>query len=310
MTSDHSLLIVTPNSNLAPTEETLKSLFKELRVPDDSGWIGQVKTIAGHAVAIYNPIFLMNVMRGKMPIPTATEINNFLKDIHKNPYIVYVIQRLYQLDLPRMMPEALFVSPDDERLRNFRCSDDCFLTNVVYARHPAASNYFLRFAEFHEKLLDEKRSEFLRLLISLGAKKISLIDKNQQGKSGSTSARIDDPTSIADVNTEVKMEHAVFSDLKIDGEFDLPKNPPIVPDDLKWLKKESSWQTIVHGRLNGNRMKTYKVRFTYTQNFGITSDVAAKLEGFGVSIGGNFSNVKITEQEYCVEFYSSDDYEK
>ena len=85
------------------------------------------------------------------------------------------MRRLYQLDLPKMMPEALVVSPDDKRLRDFQCSDDYFLTNIVYARHPASPNYFLRFAEFHEKLLDEKRNEFLQLLVDVGGNKTTIM---------------------------------------------------------------------------------------------------------------------------------------
>ncbi|MBW4670124.1 MAG: hypothetical protein KME60_22615 [Cyanomargarita calcarea GSE-NOS-MK-12-04C] len=306
MTSDHSLLIVAPDSNVTPTDKILESLLEELLVPQDfQGWGGKLKARGISMLNAYNPLHMIDKIQGKELKPSERAI--YLDTM--KPLLLYLMRRLYQVDLPRMMPEALVVSPDDKRLRDFQCSDDHFLSNVVYVRHPAASTYFLRVAEFHEKLLDEKRSEFLQLLTSLGAKRINLIDKNQQGKSGSTSAKIDDPTSIADVKAEAKMEHIFSSELKVDGEFDLPTIPPRVPDGLKWLKKESSWQTIVHGRQNGNWMKKYNVSFTYTQNFGITSNVVAKLEGFGVSIGGNFSNMKTIEQEYFVEFYSPEDYE-
>ncbi|MDB9374800.1 hypothetical protein [Nodularia sphaerocarpa] len=306
MTNDRQLLIVTPDSNIAPTDETLELLLEELLITEDfrGGILRQAKAYALGILNVYNPRYILQKLQGK-------EISSFERAIYVNTakdLLLYLMRRLYQLDLPKMMPEALVVSPNDQRLKDYQCSDEYFLANIVYVRHPASPNYFLRLAEFHDKLLDEKRNEFLQLLVSLGAKRIYLIDKNQQGKGGAVGVKLDDPTNVADIGTEINVGQFSSSEIKVEGEFDLPANLPQVPDGLKWLKKESSWKTIVHGRTNGNWMKSYKVSFTYTQDFGITSGLAAKVEGFGVNIGGNFSSMRTINQEYAIEFYSHDDY--
>lgn len=304
MADERQLLIVKPEG-IVPTDDAIETLLEELfKVQDFQSSIERIKAYGTNLLSAYNPLFYLEKIQGKELQPFEKVV--FLQE--SKPFLIHLIRRLYQLDLPRMMPEALVVSPDDVRLKNYQCSDSHFKTNIVYAEHPAAPNYFLRFAEFHEKLLEEKRHEFLQLLISLGAKKISWVDKNQQDKSGEASAGLDDPTTITDVGVQISTKQASSSALKIEGEFDLPTYFPKAPEDLKWLNRESSWKTVEHGRTQGNWMKTYKVSFTYAQDFGITSELDAKLKGFGLNIGGNFSSMRTIEQEYEVEFYSREDY--
>lgn len=309
MTSKRQLLIVAPDSNIAPTDEALESLIEELMVPEDyRGWGGKLKARGRIIFDVYYSLkcnsFKKYFGRELKPYERALSDSDYIKAL-----LAYLIRQLYQLDLPKMMPEAWVVSPSSEELKKMQCSDGYFQPNVVYARHPVVSNYFIKFADFHKILSEEKKKEFIQLLISLGAKRIHLTNKNKQNKSIEATAKIDDPTNIANVGIETTMGQSSFSDLKINGEFGLPTTLPKVPQNLKWLKREGLWQAIVHGRQEGQWMKTYKVSFKYVENFGITSNLAAKLEGFGLSIGGNFSSMQVLEEEYFVEFFSREEYE-
>lgn len=309
MTSERQLLIVAPDSNIVPTDEALESLLGELLVPEDFKGLGGMLKAAGiSALNSYNPAAILERLQGKAP-KAAKRAMILSLDSEVKALLIYLMRQLYQLDLPKMMPEAWVVSPASEALKNFQCSDGYFQPNVVYARHPVASDYYIKFAYFHKKLLEEKKKEFIQLLTSLGAKRIYLTSKNQQSKSSGATAKIDDPTNIANVGIGTTMGQSSLSDLKFDGEFGLPTTLPKVPDNLKWLKREDLWQTIVHGRQDGQWMKKYQVSFKYVESFGITSDLAAKLEGFGLSIGGNFSSMQILEEEYFVEFFSREEYE-
>lgn len=309
MTSERQLLIVAPDSNIAPTDEALESLITELLVPKDfKGLGGMLKAVSIDALNSYNPVAIVERLSGKEP-KASRRATLLSRNPDVKALLIYLMRQLYQLDLPKMMPEAWVVSPGSEELKKLQCSDGYFQPNVVYARHPIASDYFIKFADFHKKLLEEKKKEFIQLLTSLGAKRIYLTNKNQQGKSSGATAKIDDPTNIANVGIETAMGQSFFSDLKIDGEFGLPTTLPKVPDNLKWLKREDLWQTIVHGRQDGQWMKKYQVSFKYVESFGITSNLSAKLESFGLSIGGNFSSMQILEEEYFVEFFSREEYE-
>lgn len=312
MTSERQLLIVAPDSNIAPTDEALESLLEELLVPQDfKGLGGKLKAVG---ITALNAYFDLSIVRAAFKPSQEKELKAAARDLLSSypevkALLLYLIRQLYQMDLPKMMPEAWVVSPGSEQLKKLQCSDGYFQPNVVYARHPVASDYFIKFAEFHKKLLEEKKREFIQLLTSLGAKRIYLTNKNQHNKSSGATAKLDDPTNISNVGIETTMGQSSFSDLKIDGEFGLPTTLPKVPKNLKWLKREDLWQTIVHGRQDGQWMKKYQVSFKYLESFGITSDLAAKLQGFGLSIGGNFSSMQILEEEYLVEFFSREEYE-
>lgn len=304
--TEKQLLIVRSNdASLTINKDLEDSIKKVLVTKDFEGKFGKIKA-ALHMIPSTIPITqtISQIKKFQKIDPAERAIYaDSLKDL-----VIDVVKKLYQTDLPQMIPEALIISPNDPQLNDYQCSEGNFLLNTLYARHPASPNYFLKLSGFHEKLLNEKRNEFVQLLISLGAKRISLIDGKQKNKDRKLSGTLNTPVNELDIGGKAEINRSTSSQINIEGEFELPKNPPSVPKELKWFEQEDSWKTIAHGRLNGNGMKKYEVHFTYDKNSIIAPKLVTKLKGFGVDIEGKFASSGSVNKEYSIEFYSRDDY--
>lgn len=186
------------------------------------------------------------------------------------------------------------------------------LPNTLYVRHPQLPNHYYSRKNVEQVLFDEKVLEFVYLMSSLGATKISY--ELRKGSSQSLKKTI-----IADAKTKVgvkvvgvevdpTIERNIRSDNSVDSyesfeETFTPMNKIFVPDDLVWYDSEKRWQGIVRGR---------KIRSVNQFNYSISSkqsdfvsdsldaEVKSKFRYLFVGVKGDFGS-KIEKETFTQE---------
>jgi hypothetical protein len=222
--------------------------------------------------------------------------------ISVKPLVVELLRKVYTNNVSGLMPEVSVVSASDSVLQKYQCIDGYFSANIVYARHPADPNFFIRVANFHSYLLQEKRAEFFRLAASLGAKTIRQSDLKKVESQGSVRAGVVEPTKAVNMNAESSFRNERDSRFDLAANFAEATSNPRMPENMKWINHEPLWQAMAEARLE-NWVDHFTLSFTYSQDFNITTDLVGKISEFGLSAGGNFSKIEVIDQEYTVEFF-------
>lgn len=205
-------------------------------------------------------------------------------------------------------PNIAFVQASSDELADVTVADGRLRLGVVYCRHPGDSSLTIPMNDFHSYLLADKRAEFTRLVGALGAKSLQLVDSRQHSSSASERAGLDDPTNSAKAGAKADMQGSTESAFSINAMFESPtSHAPSVPTDLKWLELEPMWKAMVRGRTE-NWLSSFRVKFSYKSDFGVSAEVAAGFEGLGLSIGGNYQEQVSQELEYLVEFWPREAY--
>lgn len=97
--------------------------------------------------------------------------------------------------------------------------------NTLYVVHPMRSNVYLPYNRYEEMLFKDKVLEFCRLCKCLGA---------------------------VEINIETIEGEQVTEDVQCDLQPLAPDFKRHCPDDLVWLKSDSSWNNLISFRLEGN----------------------------------------------------------
>lgn len=222
------------------------------------------------------------------------------------PLVVELLRKIYVKDMTGLLPEVLVVRNSDQVLSQYQSIDGYFAPNIVYSRHPSDPNFFIRIANFHGYLLQEKRAEFFRLVTALGAKAVRQSDANRMGVKGSSKLEASDPTQIFDLNFDLNMESNLRSEknsrFDLTASFEEATQPPRFPENMRWINHEPVWRAMAEARIN-NWVDRFTVSFTYSQDFNITAALVGKISEFGLSAGGSFSKFELIEQEYTVDFF-------
>lgn len=218
------------------------------------------------------------------------------------PIVVELLRKVYTNDVSKLIPEISVIQPSDKSLDQYRCIDGHFATNVVYARHPVDPNFFIRVANFHSYLLQEKRAEFFRLAASLGAKAINQSDVNKSSSQGVAQAGFEEPTKSVNLKATSSFSHQQGSRFDLTASFEEATAEPKMPENMKWLNQEPLWRAMVEARLN-NWVDRFTLSFTYSQDFNINAELVGMISEVGFSAGGNFSKINVIDQEYTVDFF-------
>jgi hypothetical protein len=177
--------------------------------------------------------------------------------------------------------------------------------NVIYVAHPGISNKYIPIADFHKTLFAEKYAEVVRLLRSLGAKEIAIKYVSGWSKQWAASAGID-IQSVDDSKgkTEGNIAYNEQSEMHIIGMFDFADSSeaPSVPSNLVWYMDEPNWKEIASGRLE-RKLSAFRLKFGYTNDFGVNGKLGAKFKGAGLDLGGEFSEFEATTWEMVGKFY-------
>lgn len=312
MGRDRQLLVVKSTAELAPNDEVLEKIVYDLlqAKPPSTGR----KILKKTAQFPLTPLSFATLLdKGIELYNSATqnddpEAKGLVIESVK-PLILELLRKLYNYDLESVFPEARIIKPNDPSLAKISCLTGKFRENIVYVAHPRQDDFFLPLAEFHSYLLQDKRGEFVRLASALGAKKIELLDSKIASREAEIGISIPEPSTMSTIGGEITASNRTEANFSLDAMFDSPTNYPAIPQNLRWFLQEPLWQAMAEARVD-HWVNRFKVRFSYAQNFGITTKLEAKIADFGLQAGGSFSSMQQIEQEYLVEFFSKSEYKK
>jgi hypothetical protein len=159
---------------------------------------------------------------------------------------------------------------------------------LLYAIHPADPQRYYPVAEFHRFTFEHKFAEVVRLLVALGATKITV--EHVHGWSHEFAAKVAAPLTEqqATVNLTAEGKASSKSQILFDASFDGARSPS-VPENLSWYPQEPLWAALAAGRIDGG-MNEFTLELRYDNDFGINADLAAKAEKNKIDIGGKFES--------------------
>ncbi len=191
-----------------------------------------------------------------------------------------------------------YINEGDARLKHLRCSEGRFFVDRLYAAHPYVSDVYISFADFHGFLLDEKRSEFVRLARCLGARSVRLLHHDEDGAEGRVKV------GVADVGgVEAGGMRKTSNRFDLSATYEQPgTSAPRLPDQLTWYHHEPLWQEMAAGRLESG-LSTFKVTFSYAKDFGVNAGLVGMVEEMGLDIGGSFNSAQRLKQQYELTFW-------
>jgi hypothetical protein len=163
---------------------------------------------------------------------------------------------------------------------------------VVYIAHPAPSikNIYFPMADFHRVIMDQKLSEAVLLLMSLGATSIRAEHIVGAHRDVGTNAKIKTPGNGAGLETEASIELKSNKSLRFEGVLS-GKNEPSLFDNHVWYLHEPTWQMVHDGRRKYG-MTSFVMEVSYLDDFGINSKLEGMLTDAGLEFGGKFEDHK------------------
>lgn len=161
------------------------------------------------------------------------------------------------------------------------------LPGVVYIGSPAVAERYYPAADFHARVFEERFGEAMRLLMALGAERLTV--RSERGWQRDLIGSVDVPFQRA-AKGQAKLRIGGRRDRSLVFDAELtPTSAPTVPTDLIWFHEEPTWKAIAEGRLERG-LREFRLHVTSRENFGIGTEVAAKISKLkALSLGGEFT---------------------
>jgi hypothetical protein len=175
---------------------------------------------------------------------------------------------------------------------------------LVYACSEADPLRYVPLAGFHRYMYEAKMAAFHELCAALGARRCTVVhegsdDRKWNGKAEFSGTPLNaNPVSAGvDASKHLKSEEAA----KTLYEYPKPVAPPHEVNS-GWVVGEPSWGSMQRLRLTRD-LKHFHGEFSYADDMGVDAEVAAKISGIGLKIGGSFEGVLRRKWEFDVEFW-------
>ena len=166
--------------------------------------------------------------------------------------------------------------------------------NTIYVGHPLIANVYYPLAEFHRFLFEHKVTEAIYLLMSLGAKTMTV--EHETGWSKEFAGNLSLPIPQEEMSVSVsashkkKKESSILFHATLRGS-DKPDLPP--ESDLFWFPHEATWRQVADGRIKFG-LQEFSLVVSYADDFGINANIAAKFADMEIGIGGQFQGLENT----------------
>lgn len=164
------------------------------------------------------------------------------------------------------------------------------LGNVVYVADPGVPGRYFPVSSFHRAMFDDKYSEAIRILRSLGAERIEIEYVQGFERAGGISFSVTgvkgDPRGAIKVSSKQSIGATLEMELRPEGRARLPR-------DLVWYRSEPLWQEIAEARLE-HRLQSFNLELRYSDDFGVNTELAAKIDDIGLELGGEFRKFRET----------------
>ncbi|MDH6155944.1 MULTISPECIES: hypothetical protein [unclassified Janthinobacterium] len=145
---------------------------------------------------------------------------------------------------------------------------------TLYVAHPAKPSVYYTTATFHRMAFEHKFSEAIMLLMSLGAKTITV--EHVRGWSREFSAKISTPLAGAEVDASLgqsaKSGHSLVFEAKLKND-----SLPSIPEDLVWFQHEPTWQAVAQGRMKFGLSK-FSLSVNYDDDFTVNAGLKVRVQ--------------------------------
>jgi hypothetical protein len=175
------------------------------------------------------------------------------------------------------------------------------LYETVYAGHPLLPSVYIPLARFHRFLFEEKLTELLMVLWSLGAKKVTITHEYGYGNEFNASGGLTIPVELpVEAGTSFKRKTSQSSTGTIEAYFQ-PVATPLIPTSVVWYTYEPTWKRVAEARLSAG-LTEIDVELRYDDDFGVSADVALQLTNCGFKVGGEFQKHEHTSWKFKSSF--------
>lgn len=159
---------------------------------------------------------------------------------------------------------------------------------ALYVAHPALPSVYYTTASFHRMAFEHKFAEAIYLLMSLGAKEISV--EHIRGWSQEFSVRLSSslPTANGDAKFNASKSKTNSSTLLFEATLN-NKQTPSIPGDLVWYTHEPTWQAVAKGRIEFG-LSQFSLTVNYEDDFGVNAGLKLRVQKAGLDIGGAFED--------------------
>lgn len=175
---------------------------------------------------------------------------------------------------------------------------------VLYIGHPALPHVYYTTADFHRVTFEHKFSEAIDLLMSLGAKKITV--EHVRGWSKDFSSHLSVPLGGTGPSVEARADssRASGANLLFEATLDGAEEPKL-PHNLVWYPHEATWQSIANGRMQFG-LRSFSLSVSYDDDFGVNAGFKTSVVKSGLELGGKFEGHQSTVWRLSGEFASRD----
>lgn len=305
--SRHALIAVVPNDAEYLTGEELDLIVRTLlAVPEPSKAGALFDTVrrvtSGTGIGSIDDARLLYTLEREGFLALSEADRRHIYSAARLPMRALV--RAYLAQAPDHFAGAgvLMLRTNDPRLGVMRCIGRAFAMRHVYAAHPHERGLYIPVSQFHSYLIEEKRSEFVRLMTSLGARTVRLSHAETEENAARMNVSVDGIKGV-DVGAKAGVRASKASRFSLAMTIEeRPTRPPAMPTSLVWYHNEPMWQALCDARL-AHGVSSFKVGFAYKSDFGVDASLCAKIKGMGLEVGGKFEENEAVEQEYEVTFW-------
>lgn len=171
------------------------------------------------------------------------------------------------------------------------------IENTLYVCHPLRPNQYFLIDEFHGKCFDDKYSELVYLLESLGASYIhvealsGIIKTTCSTSNEKVNASGNLATRGISIKRDANIQDEQSQQVQRAGSWDvnlIPHGLPYIPEDLAWFHHEPIWQRLAQSCVM-SRCKEFTIELSQREDFSINSkrfrEIECGLEAFIKKLG-------------------------
>ena len=171
---------------------------------------------------------------------------------------------------------------------------------IVYVAHPLVADVYYPLAEFHLRVMLDKRREAERILKGLGATSIEI--KYRRGYSRDIASKVKLPAGYLAGSIEAGTKKSSSREETLQLSLKPRKKAkPALPKDLVWYPSELSWHLPVEKALAGE-VSGFQLEITSTDDYGVNTQVTAEAAKAKLDLGGNYAAHEVTEWVMSARF--------
>ncbi len=168
----------------------------------------------------------------------------------------------------------------------------------IYVGHPTEEKIYFPIAYFHRFVFEHKFAELLRLISSLGTRRI----KAQSVEGYKTEILSGGEIDISIASVDGKYEKNKLRDKSIVYKADLNnESKPEISNDLVWFPYENTWKEMARERVE-HGLKSVSVELEYLDDYGINAKLKFNLKHLKANLGVEFVDYKKTVWVFNVDF--------